>query len=740
MMHGDHIDFRDSMFNGPVVGKVEHYHVSPARPTATSALPPPPAVFTGRDGDIEALLEALDPTPDDASPAVLVSTISGLGGTGKTALALQAAHTIRARFPGGTLFLNMRGYDDPPVPPEEAVLSLLRALGVQEQYLPAVSAERYSLYRSVLETRESLLIVLDNVSAASQVVPLLPGSTRHRVLVTSRDSLDSLTARSVTLDALSQEEAVGLIEQSLSVRAPSDTRVHDEPAAVRRLVDLCGGLPLALHIAAALLHRGRPRPVSTLVDELQSAADRVRALCAPGEDQYGTQLALHPVFEVTYHRLGADLARLFRLLAQAPTSDFGLATAQALTSMPLQDLRRRLDDLTAAFLISPSPVGDRWSMHDLLRSYASSISAGKQSLIKEAATGRDGLLRHFLLHAASADQHLRGQLLDSVPDLFSSRYAALAWLETEHASLVGATLWAENQEHSRLATALGVCVERYLHLQRHFADGMIVFEALLVAARRDRDQVLEIFSLTALGNARFELRQYREAAIDHTNALRLAYALADRSGQAAIWTNLGRCMQAWGQYEVAADMHSHAREWFSRLGDRLREAMAWNNLGMALTELHRLSEAVHAHSSAQQTFAELRDHQREATAWINLGGALTAASEYDAAANAYVNAAELFAEHQDPHGEASAWHNVAVVLIELGEFETASNALSKCEAAYVALGGWYDVGRVRLTIARLHTRQGRHSEATSAWESAAEAYERAKAPEEAAKARRRAQA
>ena len=179
---------------------------------------------------------------DTHEPAT-VCAVSGLGGVGKTALAVQVAHAVRGRFPGGALFVNMRGYDTSPLAPEEAVLSFLRAFGVRDEHLPAVPAERYVLYRSMLDRRESVLIVLDNVSAAAQVVPLLPGDTRHRVWVTSRDSLDSLTARSIQLSALSRNEAVNLIERSLEARNPADPRARDEPDAVRRLAALCGCLP-----------------------------------------------------------------------------------------------------------------------------------------------------------------------------------------------------------------------------------------------------------------------------------------------------------------------------------------------------------------------------------------------------------------------------------------------------------------------------------------------------------------
>ncbi|WP_405535247.1 DUF3856 domain-containing protein [Streptomyces sp. NBC_00075] len=734
MGDGDHYDFRGSTFHGPVIGRAEHDRG--AGFTAMSALPAPPTAFTGREQHVRALLDVLDPdNTETRTDAVLISAVGGLGGVGKTALALHVAHAARTRFPGGTLFVDMRGYDDAPTAPEQAVESFLTALGIGRENLPSAPEELYALYRSALDSRGSVLIMLDNVSDAAQVVPLLPGSTRHRVLVTSRESLDSLTARSISLDSLSQDEAVALIERALRISDPDDSRASAEPDAVRQLVDLCGRLPLALQIAAAQLRRRKPRAVSTLVADLEAAIDRVRALRAPGRDQYDRDLVLRPVFDVTYERLDADQARLFRLLAQAPTSDFGQPTAVALSGVSPDDIMERLEDLAAVYLISSSPAGDRWVMHDLLRAYAATLSTSEPVLAHEATDARNSLLQDFLLRAASADQHLHGQLLAEVPDRFPDRDAALAWLDTEHISLVRAVEWAEMAQHSRFATALGVCIDRYLHVQRHFTDGTRVSETLLTAARREEDRILELFSLSALGNSRHQLRQYREAAIVHTNALRLAYALEDRSAQATSWSNLGFCMHEWGQHDIAAQMLGRAQEMFAQVGDEHREAMAWNTLGMPLLKLRRFDEAVRAHNRAQQAFRRVGDLQREATAWLNLGAALREVSRFDDAANAYQNAADLFAEQHDRYGEASAWNHVGSLLTALREFESASEALHKCEAVFVSLSDWHRVGNVRWNIAKLHAAQGQALQAKAAWRSSADAYDLAGDEELATEAR-----
>lgn len=173
---GDHIPISGT-FHGPVTGKVVHHRHGPV-PRATASLPAAPALFTGRDHDLARLSAALDPSAESELP-VLVCAVSGLAGIGKTSLALHAAHRAGEDdwFPGGTLFVDLRGYDDHPVAAGQAVLALLDALGIRGTDLPATPEGQYALYRSLLAREKApLLLVLDNASHAEQITPCCPAS------------------------------------------------------------------------------------------------------------------------------------------------------------------------------------------------------------------------------------------------------------------------------------------------------------------------------------------------------------------------------------------------------------------------------------------------------------------------------------------------------------------------------------------------------------------------------------
>ncbi|WP_051789361.1 AAA family ATPase [Streptomyces sp. NRRL S-1022] len=320
--------------------------------------------FTGRDDELGSLLTDLAPA-DAGRSAVPVTAVAGLGGVGKTALTVRAAHTARERgwFPGGALFVDCHGYDETPAGPEQLLEALLRALGVAAAHVPGTLDERAGLYRSVLaeraRTRGRVLIVVDNASHPGQVRPLLPGHTTHRVLVTSRDTLSQLGAHLLHLDVLRPEAARDVLHGALRAAAPADRRVLVAPGAARQLCELCGRLPLALQSAAALLISDPGKPVAELVAEL---ADSATLLDHLDDGERGVRSC----FDLSYRRLGSEPARLLRLLALAPgseTSDETITVLSGAGTLP----RRRLDALIRAHLVAPGSLRGCWTLHDLGR-------------------------------------------------------------------------------------------------------------------------------------------------------------------------------------------------------------------------------------------------------------------------------------------------------------------------------------------------------------------------------------
>jgi transcriptional regulator with XRE-family HTH domain len=147
-----------------------------AVPQVPRQLPAAVAGFTGRGAELETLTRVLDQAGGGMPGTVVISAIGGTAGVGKTALAVYWAHQVAGRFPDGQLYVNLRGYDPAqPVPPTDALAWFLRALGVPGQDIPPEAEERAARYRSLLASKQ-VLVVLDNAGSADQVRPLLPGT------------------------------------------------------------------------------------------------------------------------------------------------------------------------------------------------------------------------------------------------------------------------------------------------------------------------------------------------------------------------------------------------------------------------------------------------------------------------------------------------------------------------------------------------------------------------------------
>ncbi|MFI6459869.1 tetratricopeptide repeat protein [Streptomyces sp. NPDC050538] len=702
-----------------MTGKSESPRAAPS-PTALSALPAAPAVFTGREDEVAELLSALDPGVGGGSESVVISAVSGLGGVGKTALALCVAHAARGRgwFSGGALFVDLRGYDDVPVTADQAVLALLRALGVGDADLPPTADEQYARYRGELSSREPVLILLDNASDPAQIVPLLPGEGGgHRVLVTSREVQDSLPVRQFRVDGLSPDASRDLIERSLRLSDPGDRRVADEPEAVRQLAELCGHLPLALLIVSALLRRRRQRPVSTLVVELRAAEDRVRALRAKGVDQYGKELSLRPVFDVMYARLEPELARVFRLLGQAPGDSVGLWPAVNLTSLEPERLEPLLDELVAFSLLTPFPDGGRWVMHDLVRVYARLVAVEDPGAHEEVTEARNRLLEFYRQLLVSAKAHAEGVPASAPHDYFNTRELALNWLAFERRGLLEIARWTDDRDKGRPGSLLiALYLDSYLGLRRAFEDWATVTKAAYEAALRVHDASTETAQRRPLrlsadpsdaegqamawnrtGFTLRALKRYDDAIDAHTRSAQIAAEIGLVRQASRVRMNLGAALSNAGRVEEAYDVFEEALALHVELGDKRGETIARDSLGITLFKLGRHEEAVTAFVPVLGLCAESGDWQRRAVVWNRLGVAWNKLGLHDEALRAHIRALNWFVFSRDRLAEARVRANMGSALLQLDRAEEALSATCQALNLYREFGDEPDIAELSNT-------------------------------------------
>lgn len=328
-------------------------------------MPPDIADFSGRDGEVRALFERL-PVSTDASTGLSLVTIEGMGGVGKTRLAVHLAHRLLAegRYADHQLYVDLRGHaDQPPADPSAVLACFLHLLGVPGQHIPPGLDERAALYRDRLYGKNAL-VLLDDAADESQIAPLLPAGPSNFVLITSRHALALDGAHSLSLDVFTSNEARELLANIVGVG-----RVEADPDATDDVIRLCGHLPLAIALVARRMQSRTTWTMADLAQRLRHTANRLDELAA------GTR-QLRAVFDLSYRALERDERRVFDLLGLYPEQNFTADSVAALADLDPLVARRHLDRLVDKHVIGVAS-GDRYCLHDLFAEYARHVAHTK---------------------------------------------------------------------------------------------------------------------------------------------------------------------------------------------------------------------------------------------------------------------------------------------------------------------------------------------------------------------------
>ncbi len=453
---------------------------SPLPPPAQ--LPPDIGDFTGREAQVAQILAALA-TDGPPEQAVTVVGVAGMGGIGKSTLAVHVAHRLRDEYPDGQLYLDLQGTSDEPAAAADVLGLLLHSFGLTGPAVPDGLAERAALFRSVLAQRRVLLL-LDNAADECQVRPLLPGTPGAAVLVTSRARLSGLSGASLLdLDVLTDEQGVDLLG-----RIAGPARTAADPASARDIVRLCGGVPLAVRIAGARL-AGRPRWTPAHLAELLRDERHRLATLTVGD------LAVRSSLALSYVRLPGPAQRALRLLGLLDAPDVAAWTVAALLDVSVPEAQEHIEALVDAWfltIVGPDATGAlRYRMHDLVRSYAR-----HQAHAQEPAAERDAAVQRALggwlwLAERAADRvpgpchaPLPGTAARwPVPDCAAVLDDPMRWFDAEHPALVSAVHQACRDKLDEPAWELAAVLEKYLDVRGRYDDWRHTHDEALALCR-----------------------------------------------------------------------------------------------------------------------------------------------------------------------------------------------------------------------------------------------------------------
>lgn len=604
---------------------VEASRAGAAPPPRRNDLPADLIDFTGREQEY-ALVEELLRTNGSVA-------IDGMGGVGKTSLAVHVAHRLTATYPDGGLYLDLHGFTpgQEPLEPQAALGRLLGALEITHP--PAGAEERAALWRSELSRRRAL-VVLDNAVDAEQVRPLLPGAGKSAVLITSRSRLVSLDGVApVSLTPLADGAAADLFGRAAGLTLPTEE-------AVGQVLRQCGGLPLALRMAGARLRHRPGWTVAVLAERLRDGAGRFDA-----------------VFGMSLQQLDAVQRRMFRLLGVLPGTDFDAAAVGALADMPAARVDGVLEELVDAHLVQELAPG-RYRMHDLIRRYAADLAADEEPH-GEAALRR--VLQHYLAQALSHDRTLPSpHRRDPAP---GDPAAAMAWFDLEYVNLIACFDAAVRLGVDEVVAQLPQTLRVWFFRHRGTDDQARLLEAAAEAAGRLGRTGERAALLSDLGFARAAAGRLTEALA--------AYELAQRSDPddelaAGLALRTGFVRRDLGRLDAAHEQFRRARELFERLGHRAGQAQALAFDGWVTLRLGNRAEAVEL---AEASLA-LAGGPGRITGLVTLGVAL-ATDEPEEALRTLNEALALAEENDLPHNQAWCHNHLGTALRLQGHLEQA---------------------------------------------------------------------
>jgi DNA-binding SARP family transcriptional activator len=588
------------------------YPAPPAERVVIQQAPSAPPDFVGRADELATICTALG-RPGALSSRVVL--INGIAGVGKTALALTAAHHLRAEYPDGQLYADLRGSDATTPAPIQVLGRFLRALGVPGRRIGTDETEAAALLRSELADRR-ILVLLDNAQDSAQVRPLLPGAGRSDVIVTSRRRLPDLaTAGVVNLEPLPRDDAVLLISSTARTH-----RFDADPEGVSALAEACARLPLALRIAGARLAARREWTAADLARRLDDGNRRLTEL------SLGESSVLNS-FQLSYADLTPDAQRAFRLCSLHPGDDFSVDSTGILLEIPTAEADQILEDLLEANMLMQH-ANNRYRFHDLLGLYS-------RRLLAEDSEGETARARLYSWYAEAVTaamtwaypQLVRLSVHPEPARFFSTEAAALDWLDDELPALLAVVTETAQSGDRPLSWRIADQLRGYFLIRREADGWLLAAQAGMDAATAAGDDMAQAAMRINRGQALGAVGRDEDALSDGLAGQALAVAVGWTTGAAYLAHQVG-----WLQLERGK--LGDAELWMRRALELTEDdqyghvrGIVLNSLGMTRLYQGELREAADLFSSALQ----INETGQETTALTNRGNLASALRQLGAA-------------------------------------------------------------------------------------------------------------
>lgn len=652
-----------------------------------------PARLVGRETDVAALLGHLRAS-DIPRHTPSIAALHGMAGVGKTAIATEVVRRLRYDFPDGCLYLDLHGYHPTvaPVTAADALDRIIRRLGVPGRHMPKEPDERAALFRELLSGR-SMLLLLDNVRWLEQVEPLLPPNALSALLITGRNRLSALDdALQWPVHSLRLDDAAELFHDV--ARLPRESAARGDPALVHRIVELCGGLPLAIRIIAA---RFTEDPTRTLEDTTALLTDEHSRLQEfdDGDRSVVTALA------TSYAALPVTQQRALSVVALHPGPRVDIAGAAALFGNTPGEAARLLDQLVRAAVVERHARGAH-RLHDLLRAYLRQIPSS--ILTDGGAAAQRSLFDHYLRTAAAADSIIAKDRyhisLSLAPHprfevTFRDYDSAMKWMVEELENFLPLIKEMHRLEYDGVCWQFAYCLRGYFFVSKQWDTWIEAYGIALAAARRLGDRRAEAMMLINLGLASDELGRKDEAGAYYEQAREAFTDAKDEHGATNTVHNLAWLEYSRGNFANALSLSQQALAFYESTGSRSNFAIAIDCMARAQHKLGMRQEAADRFQEALDLFIELEFPPVDiAQLHSSLGRTMIEVGQHDAAAHNYRKAIGYARQGGGLYEEALALEGLGDTASAVGREDEAVMHKAAAQALYEAIGA-PDADRLR---------------------------------------------
>jgi tetratricopeptide (TPR) repeat protein len=551
----------------------------------------------------------------------VLTGLRGMGGIGKTALALVLAHEWAARFPDAQLFLDGRGTQTNAPGADDLLAQVIQTFHPTAK-LPEDEAVLKTLYHEVLHGKRAL-ILLDNARDAAQARPLIPPEG-CALIVTSRSNFMLGNRPAYSVDRLPDPDAIALLRELY----PSLT---DADAAA--LVKLCAGLPLALrlagsHLALDACERGGVADVAGYLRKLR--ASRLGTLDADAPD--AGEITISETLRLSEAQLPEPEQEAWRKLGVF-TASFDVRAAKAVAGAE----EAMLDRVVRRSLLEREG-GDRYKLHDLAADYAR-VQLSDTALVELHLAHA----RHYTSVGEEANQLYltKGKTTDG-----------LALFDRERVQIEAAYAWLAGRVDEPAARQMIALVDAAAYtgdLRFHPSQRIAWLESQFRSACHIRNRRAEGIALGNLGLVHDALGDTRKAIGFYEQRLLIAREIGDRRGEGQNLGNLGNAHAAMEDARQAIKFHEQALEIDREIGDRRGEGQDLGNLGNAYYSLGDPLKAIEYYEMRLMIAGEIGDRRGEGHTLFNYALVYNALGNRTEAITRAAAALVIFEAIEDPN-------------------------------------------------------------------------------------------